>query len=319
MKTENSRKIFEKAKKSIPGGVNSPVRAFQSVNKDYPIFIESAKGSRLYDEDGNEYIDCIGSWGPMILGHNYPEVLECIKKEVEKGTLKLKCREVLANFKKLVSSAYAPGTNASTIINDLASKCGFTVKQCELKTDKVYSIGESILGSGLYEIGQIVKDCNSQMTTKNDFIYIYHNEVDTEKIIKLSYQSGLLEEPKPQNVEEISYKVEKKKEEKTTKKSKKAEEKKETGKEELKYDYEVKSLLIYQLKKGDLIELLSNEISTICQIVEISDISDFVMNLKVRVVNNTSDIEKNNAELKEKKSAKNTKGKSTQTKRKGKK
>lgn len=241
------------------------------------------------------------------------------KKEVEKGTLKLKCREVLANFKKLVSSAYAPGTNASTIINDLASKCGFTVKQCELKTDKVYSIGESILGSGLYEIGQIVKDCNSQMTTKNDFIYIYHNEVDTEKIIKLSYQSGLLEEPKPQNVEEISYKVEKKKEEKTTKKSKKAEEKKETGKEELKYDYEVKSLLIYQLKKGDLIELLSNEISTICQIVEISDISDFVMNLKVRVVNNASDIEKNNAELKEKKSAKNTKGKSTQTKRKGKK
>lgn len=241
------------------------------------------------------------------------------KKEVEKGTLKLKCREVPADFKKLVSSAYAPGTNASTIINDLASKCGFTVKQCELKTDKVYSIGESILGSGLYEISQIVKDCNSQMTTKNDFIYIYHDEVDTEKVIKLSYQSGLLEEPKPQNVEEISYKVEKKKEEKTTKKSKKAEEKKETGKEELKYDYEIKSLLIYQLKKGDLIELLSNEISTICQIVEISDISDFVMNLKVRVVNNASDIEKNNAELKEKKSTENTKGKNIQTKRKGKK
>lgn len=241
------------------------------------------------------------------------------KKEVEKGTLKLKCREVPADFKKLVSSAYAPGTNASTIINDLASKCGFTVKQCELKNDKVYSIGESILGSGLYEISQIVKDCNSQMTTKNDFIYIYHDEVDTEKVIKLSYQSGLLEEPKPQNVEEISYKVEKKKEEKTTKKSKKAEEKKETGKEELKYDYEIKSLLIYQLKKGDLIELLSNEISTICQIVEISDISDFVMNLKVRVVNNASDIEKNNAELKEKKSTENTKGKNIQTKRKGKK
>lgn len=241
------------------------------------------------------------------------------KKEVEKGTLKLKCREVPADFKKLVSSAYAPGTNASTIINDLASKCGFTIKQCELKNDKVYSIGESILGSGLYEIGQIVKDCNSQMTTKNDFIYIYHDEVDTEKVIKLSYQSGLLEEPKPQNIGEIIYKVEKKKEEKTTKKSKKTEEKKETGKEELKYDYEIKSLLIYQLKKGDLIELLSNEISTICQIVEISDISDFVMTLKVRVVNNVSDIEKNNAELKEKKSTENTKGKNTQTKRKGKK
>ena len=103
----------------------------------------------------------------------------------------------------------------------MASKCGFTVKQCELKTDKVYSIGESILGSGLYERGQIVKDCDSQMTTKNDFIYIYHNEISTEKVIKLSYQSGLLEEPKPQNIEEISYKVEKKKEEKTSKKGSK--------------------------------------------------------------------------------------------------
>ena len=143
------------------------------------------------------------------------------RKEVEKRTLKLKCREVPADFKKLVSAAYAPNTTASTIINDLASKCGFTVKQCELKNDKVYSIGESILGSGLYEIGQIVKDCDSQMTTKNDFIYIYHNEINTEKVIKLSYQSGLLEEPKPQNIEEISYKVEKTKENKGKKGSKK--------------------------------------------------------------------------------------------------
>ena len=143
------------------------------------------------------------------------------RKEMEKGILKLKCREVPADFKKLVSAAYAPNTTASTIINDLASKCGFTVKQCELKNDKVYSIGESILGSGLYEIGQIVKDCDSQMTTKNDFIYIYHNEINTEKVIKLSYQSGLLEEPKPQNVEEISYKVEKTKESKGKKGSKK--------------------------------------------------------------------------------------------------
>ena len=143
------------------------------------------------------------------------------RKEMEKGILKLKCREVPTDFKKLVSAAYAPNTTASTIINDLASKCGFTVKQCELKNDKVYSIGESILGSGLYEIGQIVKDCDSQMTTKNDFIYIYHNEINTEKVIKLSYQSGLLEEPKPQNIEEISYKVEKTKESKGKKGSKK--------------------------------------------------------------------------------------------------
>ena len=86
MNTNNSKIIYEKAKKAIPGGVNSPVRAFQSVDKEYPIFIKSGNGSRLYDEDGNEYVDMIGSWGPMILGHNYPQVLEIVKKELENGT-----------------------------------------------------------------------------------------------------------------------------------------------------------------------------------------------------------------------------------------
>nr|WP_314081562.1 hypothetical protein [uncultured Leptotrichia sp.] len=248
------------------------------------------------------------------------------RKEVEDRVLKLKCREVPADFKKLVSAAYAPNTTASTIINDLASKCGFTVKQCELKNDKVYSIGESILGSGLYEIGQIVKDCDSQMTTKNDFIYIYHSEINTEKVIKLSYQSGLLEEPKPQNIEEISYKVEKagkttgkptkKSSKKATKSSKNSSQSKKTEKkEELKYDYEIKCLLIYYFKKGDLIELISNEISTMCQIVEISDISDFKMTLKVRVVNNDSDVKKNNDEIKKVEKEENKKGKTTQVKR----
>ena len=86
MNTNNSKIIYEKAKKAIPGGVNSPVRAFQSVDKEYPIFIKSGNESRLYDEDGNEYVDMIGSWGPMILGHNYPQVLEIVKKELENGT-----------------------------------------------------------------------------------------------------------------------------------------------------------------------------------------------------------------------------------------
>lgn len=91
--------------------------------------------------------------------------------------------------------------------------------------------------------------------------------------------------------------------------------KKPDKKEELKYDYEVKCLLIYYLKKGDLIELISNEISTMCQIVEISDISDFKMTLKVRVVNNDSDVKKNNAEIKKIEKEENKKGKITQVKR----
>ena len=90
---------------------------------------------------------------------------------------------------------------------------------------------------------------------------------------------------------------------------------KKEKKEELKYDYEVKCLLIYYLKKGDLIELISNEISTMCQIVEISDISDFKMTLKVRVINNDSDVKKNNDEMKKIEKEENKKGKVTQVKR----
>ena len=100
---------------------------------------------------------------------------------------------------------------------------------------------------------------------------------------------------------------------KNSKQSKKSEKKEK--KEEIKYDYEVKCLLIYYLKKGDLIELISNEISTMCQIVEIADISDFKMTLKVRVVNNESDVKKNNAEIKKIEKEENKKGKVTQVKR----
>jgi glutamate-1-semialdehyde 2,1-aminomutase len=85
MKNERSSDLFTKAKKLIPGGVNSPVRAFKSVGLD-PVFISKAKGSKLYDVDGNEYIDYIGSWGPMILGHANGQVVDEIKKAAENGT-----------------------------------------------------------------------------------------------------------------------------------------------------------------------------------------------------------------------------------------
>lgn len=79
-----SKKLFERAKKVIPGGVNSPVRAFRSVGMD-PIFIKRAEGAYLYDADGNKYIDHISSWGPMILGHGHPEVVEAVAKALKDG------------------------------------------------------------------------------------------------------------------------------------------------------------------------------------------------------------------------------------------
>ena len=82
---EKSKALFEKARKFIPGGVNSPVRAGKSVGMDPP-FIASAKGALIRDVDDNEYIDYVGSWGPMILGHAHPEVIEAVIKSAEKGT-----------------------------------------------------------------------------------------------------------------------------------------------------------------------------------------------------------------------------------------
>lgn len=85
MQYQRSSALFAEAKTVIPGGVNSPVRAFNAVGGT-PIFLTHAKGAYLYDEDGNRYIDYIASWGPMILGHAHPQVVEAIQKRAEKGT-----------------------------------------------------------------------------------------------------------------------------------------------------------------------------------------------------------------------------------------
>ncbi len=84
MKYQRSSALFDEAQNYIPGGVNSPVRAFKSVG-GVPLFMKSAEGAYLTDEDDNTYVDYINSWGPAILGHTHPEVLEAIKKQAEKG------------------------------------------------------------------------------------------------------------------------------------------------------------------------------------------------------------------------------------------
>jgi glutamate-1-semialdehyde 2,1-aminomutase len=84
MKRKISGKLFKKAQRYLPGGVDSPVRAFKAVGGD-PVFIKQGRGSKLFDEDGNEYIDYVGSWGPLILGHAHPQVVEAVKRVAESG------------------------------------------------------------------------------------------------------------------------------------------------------------------------------------------------------------------------------------------
>jgi glutamate-1-semialdehyde 2,1-aminomutase len=82
---KGSKQLFQEAQRYIPGGVNSPVRAFQAVGGS-PLFIQRAKGSRIWDVDGNEYIDYVASWGPMILGHAHPRVIKALQRVAERGT-----------------------------------------------------------------------------------------------------------------------------------------------------------------------------------------------------------------------------------------
>jgi len=84
-KIDKSIALFDQAKSLMPGGVNSPVRAFKNINGN-PIFFEKAQGAYLFDADGNRYIDYIGSWGPMIMGHSHPEIVNAIKNQAELGT-----------------------------------------------------------------------------------------------------------------------------------------------------------------------------------------------------------------------------------------
>ncbi len=85
MDTRKSAELFIEARRHMPGGVNSPVRAFKSVGRD-PLYISTARGAKIFDVDGNEFVEYVGSWGPMIHGHAHPRVIDAIKNTAENGT-----------------------------------------------------------------------------------------------------------------------------------------------------------------------------------------------------------------------------------------
>jgi glutamate-1-semialdehyde 2,1-aminomutase len=163
MNHEKSAALFAEAKQIIPGGVNSPVRAFKSVGCD-PIFIDRADGSRIYVADGNGYSDYVGSWGPMILGHCHPKVVEAIVQAAKSGAsfgaptekeivLAEMVREAFPNVEmvRMVSS----GTEATMSAIRLARGC--TGRDKILKFDGCYhGHADSLLvkaGSGAATFG----------------------------------------------------------------------------------------------------------------------------------------------------------------------
>lgn len=141
---DRSKRLYKKAFAVIPGGVNSPVRAFKAVGGD-PLFIERAKGSRIYDVDGNSYIDYVLSWGPMILGHAHPRVLRALKNAIEKGTSYGAPTALEVELAELVLKAYPSmdkvrmvnsGTEAAMSAIRLAR--GFTARDKIIKFEGCY-------------------------------------------------------------------------------------------------------------------------------------------------------------------------------------
>jgi glutamate-1-semialdehyde 2,1-aminomutase len=163
MSGARSRKLFEEAKKHIPGGVNSPVRAFRSVGGE-PLFIKKAKGSKIVDADGRTYIDYVLSWGPMILGHAHPRVTAALKKAIAGGTSFGAPTELEITLAKMVKKAVpsiemvrmvSSGTEAT--MSAIRAARGFTGRDKILKFDGGYhGHGNSLLvkaGSGVATFG----------------------------------------------------------------------------------------------------------------------------------------------------------------------
>jgi glutamate-1-semialdehyde 2,1-aminomutase len=161
--TTRSEELFERARRVIPGGVNSPVRAFRAVGRD-PVFIREAAGPNITDADGNAYADYVGSWGPMILGHAHPAVIEAIREAAARGTSYGAPTEIEIELAEEIIAAYpsiervrltSSGTEATMSALRLAR--GFTGRDRVVKFEGCYhGHSDSLLvkaGSGLATFG----------------------------------------------------------------------------------------------------------------------------------------------------------------------
>jgi len=163
MSAERSRELFERAKLSIPGGVNSPVRAWRGVG-GWPRFIKRGQGSRLFDEDDNEYIDYIGSWGPLLLGHRHPEILAAINEALTRGTsfgapteLEIELAETIRELVPSMELVRLVNSGTEATMSALRVARGFTGRDITIKFEGCYhGHVDSLLvkaGSGVATLG----------------------------------------------------------------------------------------------------------------------------------------------------------------------
>jgi len=193
MNQQTSNDLFNRAKNYIPGGVNSPVRAFKSVGGD-PLFIQSAKGAYLTDEDGNQYIDMINSWGPMILGHANPMVEEAIMQAVQHSTSfgaparrEVEIAELIIDMVPSIEKVRMVNSGTEATMSAVRVARGYTGKEKIIKFEGCYhGHGDAFLiaaGSGAMTMGTPDSPGVTQGTTKDTLLVKFNDLQNVAEVI----------------------------------------------------------------------------------------------------------------------------------------
>ncbi|MFW9875713.1 MAG: glutamate-1-semialdehyde 2,1-aminomutase [Candidatus Thorarchaeota archaeon] len=192
MKMNNSKKLYVKAEKLMPGGVNSPVRAF----KPFPFFTKYAEGSKLYDVDNNFYIDYCLAYGPLILGHAHPKIMEAVKGQLSRGViygtpteLEIKMAETLSNIYPSMEMTRLVNSGTEATMHAIRAARGFTGRKKIIKFEGCYHGAHDYVlvkaGSGATTFGSPNSLGIPEDTTKNTIVLPFNNiEVFNEEIEK---------------------------------------------------------------------------------------------------------------------------------------
>ncbi|HHH40369.1 MAG TPA: aminotransferase class III-fold pyridoxal phosphate-dependent enzyme, partial [Sedimenticola sp.] len=178
-----SHQRFIQAQRHIPGGVNSPVRAFKGVGGD-PVFVDHASGPFIFDPDGNRYIDYVGSWGPMILGHAHPQVIEAVGRAIERGLsfgapteLETRIADVVCELVPSLEMVRMVSSGTEATMSAIRLARGFTGRDRIVKFEGCYHGHSDALlvkaGSGALTLGEPsspgVPACLAELTITLDY------------------------------------------------------------------------------------------------------------------------------------------------------
>ncbi|AGA76447.1 glutamate-1-semialdehyde 2,1-aminomutase [Echinicola vietnamensis] len=212
MNIQNSKTLFSNAQNFIPGGVNSPVRAFKAVGGD-PLFIKKAEGAYLFDEDDNRYIELINSWGPMILGHNHPEINEAIVKAVENGTSfgaptakEIDIAELICKMVPSVEKVRMVNSGTEATMSAVRLARGYTGRDKFLKFEGNYhGHGDSFLiaaGSGAMTMGAPNSPGVTKGTAKDTLLAPYNDLNAVKEVLEANRDevAAIILEPVPGNM-----------------------------------------------------------------------------------------------------------------------